>query len=651
MKTVILKRIRLLNFKGVRDLHVEFGAAETVVSGCNGSGKTTLFDAFTWVLFGKDSKGRKDFRIKTLSPDGEAVAKLPHEVEAVLEVDGEEVVLLRRFNEKWVKRRGSAVEEFSGHEEERLWNGVPCSVREYQNKVSGVCDENVFRMITAPAFFPNCKPDVQRAILVRIAGEVSDEEVAEGNPEFASLLKRLSGKDWSEYKRELAAKKRRLNAEAVGIPERISERLREMPEPLDYEALERELAAKEAELEEVEKILSDAGAAGEAKRKEMGEAVSKLYDLKIVVKDLEAEAEAAERAELKKAAEIHTAVEELSRSRDRWEKELEAARSDIAALKAKRAALLAEWRGISAEGVSFRDGDFVCPTCGRALDLDGVKRRKLEIEAAFNKDKSERLSANVRKGNQVKSEMEYLTQRCGELEFTLSEVSKEISEFEGKLSENPAPHSGGGWRAKLESDEGYIKALRDVVEQERILELMCESPMDLSAERSRKETLDLEVSSLKERLAGKERLERNKERISELESQLSAISEEVAGLEREEFSIQSFSKAKMEALESNINGLFEHVRFKLWERQINGGEVETCEAVVGGVPYSSLNSAMKVNAGLEIINAICLYEGVHAPIFIDNAESVSELCETSSQVIRLMVDAAYPDLWITKRDF
>lgn len=88
--------------------------------------------------------------------------------------------------------------------------------------------------------------------------------------------------------------------------------------------------------------------------------------------------------------------------------------------------------------------------------------------------------------------------------------------------------------------------------------------------------------------------------------------------------MDAFSKAKVEAVENRINGLFSLVRFKMFEQQINGGEVETCEATVNGVPYSDLNNAMKINAGLDIINAICKSEGVTAPIFIDNAESVNE---------------------------
>ena len=85
--------------------------------------------------------------------------------------------------------------------------------------------------------------------------------------------------------------------------------------------------------------------------------------------------------------------------------------------------------------------------------------------------------------------------------------------------------------------------------------------------------------------------------------------------------------------------MFNLVRFKMFEQQINGGEIETCEATVNGVPFSDLNDAMKINAGLDIINAICRENGIVAPIFIDNRESVSEITSVSAQIVNLFVDA------------
>ena len=80
MKQIIIKKITLKKFKGVSDLTADFNDTITTISGRNGLGKTTIFDAFTWLLFGKDSKERKNFDIKTYDADGKTIERIPHEV-------------------------------------------------------------------------------------------------------------------------------------------------------------------------------------------------------------------------------------------------------------------------------------------------------------------------------------------------------------------------------------------------------------------------------------------------------------------------------------------------------------------------------------------------------------------------------------------
>ena len=122
-------------------------------------------------LFGKNSDDRKDFGIKTKDADGNVIENVPHEVSAILLVNGEEITLCRRLVEKWQKKRGSAVAEFTGNTEERLFNDVPCSVKEWSEKIDNICTEQVFKFITNPLYFNQQKPDVQRAMLFRMAGQ------------------------------------------------------------------------------------------------------------------------------------------------------------------------------------------------------------------------------------------------------------------------------------------------------------------------------------------------------------------------------------------------------------------------------------------------------------------------------------------------
>ena len=94
--------------------------------------------------------------------------------------------------------------------------------------------------------------------------------------------------------------------------------------------------------------------------------------------------------------------------------------------------------------------------------------------------------------------------------------------------------------------------------------------------------------------------------------------------------------------------MFEIVKFRMFEKQVNGGEAETCEAMVNGVPFSDLNDAKKVNAGIDIINTICREKKCSAPIVIDNRESVTSILPTQSQIINLIVDSQCSTLKIER---
>ena len=639
-KRIIIKTLDLLNFKGINQRIVTLNGDITNILGRNGSGKTTIFDAFTYVLFGKDSRDRKDFNIKTLDKDNQPIPDIPHEVTCVLEVAGEEIELRRGYYEKWTTKRGSAQKEFTGHEEKRFYNGVPCSVKEFAEKIAAICDETVFKFITSPSYFTAQKTDVQRTMLFRMAGEVSDAEIARGNAEFEELLSHLTGKTLDEYKREIQAKKRRIRQEVESIPARIDERKRDAAQPEDWEALEAELKAKKERLADVEKQLSDIAAAAEAQGAARKDMYRKLTDI--------ASKKEARRYDITKELmkEYNDSVAERDRiNGDIRRKKAELARNEelqkdtekqLQKQQELREALLAEYRGINAETLNISEENFTCPTCGRKYELDEIEARQQEISEKFQRNKAERLAKNKEHGLRVKAEIGRLQGVLESLKAAAVSLDDEIE----KMSENPVfgrqlqkPEVDG----VVEQDKQYIELCNQETDLRNQLEQEPDAGQDNAELRQAKQVFADNISELKVRLSKRDVIAQNNARIAELETMLQQQSAELAELEGIEFTMAQFSKAKVNAVEGRINAMFQTVRFKMFEQQINGGEVETCEATVDGVPFSDLNNAAKINAGLDIINAICRSEGVYAPIFIDNAESVNELLPTQSQMVRLIV--------------
>ena len=371
MKEIILRRLSLLNFKGIRKLEINFDEHETNIYGANGSGKTTIFDAFRWLLFGKDGNDRKDFNIKTLDKSGRVIERLPHEVEAAIEVAGEEITLKKCFTEKWQKKRGSAVETFNGHMVECFYNEVPCSVTEYERKISAICDEQVFKLITNPLYFTAQRKDFQRGMLISMAGEISNDDIVAENPELADLVAALSGKTLEEYKREIANKKRRIKEGIDTIPARIDERKREIPVEADWAALEVEITDHQSRIEELDKQIADRSRAYNEITKVRQELARRLSERKSSLTAREYELKDKLLADYNNAKRAHdTAVQnEVQLRNERRIRALSLPRleSEVAQLTDQKENILKpEFRAICAEVFTAPDPDsFICPTCKR----------------------------------------------------------------------------------------------------------------------------------------------------------------------------------------------------------------------------------------------------------------------------------------------
>lgn len=642
MKEIVILRLTLLNFKGIRSLTVDFDEHETNIYGANAAGKTTVFDAFRWVLFGKDCNDRKDFNIKTIGADGKPIERLPHEVTADLVVDGEEISLKKCYVEKWTKKRGSAVETFSGHSVECYYNDVPYTVKEYEQKVSEICDEQVFKLITNPLFFTSQKKDFQRGMLIKLAGDITDQEVIDDNPDFAELVGMLSGKTIEELKREVNSKKRKIKDGIDSIPARIDERKRDMPEVRDWAALEQEIGRFRQRINEIEAQIADRSKAfneitkqKQVIAKELSSVKSRItartYELKDKLLANYNESRRAHDMAVQRATSLRNERQVKALALPRLEKELQA-------LKERREALIAEWRAIKAETFAEPDrNDFVCPTCKRPLEADDVEAKIEDLRISFNADKASRLERNKALGIETKNGIEAKENEIRTINEDCFKLDNEVAELENSNDYKVTP-TAPDVEPMIATDKELAELRRKENDLQTELDKEVAAPDTSDLQAQRQEVLN-SINGNSVLLRDKETIDNSNKRIHELEEEYKTSQDELARLEGIEFTIQQFCKARIELVESRINGMFELVRFKMYEQQINGGEIETCEATVDGVPFSDLNNAMKINAGLDIINAICRANGIVAPIFIDNRESVSDIVSTQSQIVNLIVDA------------
>lgn len=642
MKTIKLKSLSLVNFKGVREFHADFTNAVTLVSGENGTGKTTLYDAYLWLLFGKDSAGRSDFNVKTLDENGNPIYRLEHSVIGVFAIDGREVKLQRSLVEKWSKVNGST-DETMKDETQFFINDVRCGTKkEYQAEINEIIPEDIFRLITNPYLFPRLSPDDQKDMLLEIAGNISDSDVAALSPEFMALLDHINGNSLTKYAQEVAAKKKSCNDALKTIPASIETAQKLMPENEDWAELESELEAKKKALADIDAQLSDVNAAANAanRRKttlQQGQGAKRM-ELSRRQTEIRVQANADHNKAKGDLADMESALATKERQLKSKQDELKGVQDTIATLDKDIVALRAQFKEVAKEIFTAPATDsLVCPTCGEPLKGDNLTKQIEMLRGNFEQNKARRQkeiqSRGVPMGERLKEAKALEVRLTGQI----STLNDEVLDLKGKIeyAKNHIP-AAPDVDALIAKDAQCI-ALQNEIEQ-LDNEINAEiKPADTSELQEAKSMLSESIAELNQRLGKRETIKRCEREIKELEEKRIANNQAIADLEKWEDTYTQFLKAKDEMLYERINGLFSFVSFTFIKSQKNGGEKITCVCTVDGTPYPDVNAAGKLNAGLDIINALCKAKGYYAPIIIDNAESVNEIIPTQSQVIKLIV--------------
>lgn len=651
MTTVKVMKLVLINFKGQKHLEVNFNPDVTYITGDNATGKTTIMDAFLWVLFGKDSQNRADFNIKTLDAEGKAIHKLEHEVTAVIDVDGIQTAFRRCYKENWVKKRGAVEPVMDGHSVDYFVDDVPLSKREYDSRVSAICPEQLFRQITNPAYFPSLKMQDQRAMLFDIAGNITNDDVLnslitiKNKHDYDPLINALnSRKSLDDFKKQTVSQKNLIKKEVSDIPGRIEENNRNMPEAQDWDAIRAQIAEKKSQIQDYDAQIADLSKASESVSAHKNSLRTKINDNLNRIDTLKREVRKSANEEYETwYLLLQDKKNELSRSEgsiNSLSGTLEYQKKEVGFLNQQKQGLLNVYHQSKEEEFSVNEDELICPTCGRLFDGDDYASRLETMRNNFNNKKIQKIDANVSEGKRLAGRIEDAEKLVAETEQKLTDAVKlkdslqrEIEQMESHKPEQIQPEDA----EKLLSENVEYQSL-----QKQITEWTGDlnkpySLADTSDLRSKKNDLQLEVDTLNRELAKEDQIIRTEKRNEELEQQLRSMQQDIAACEQIEMTILEFMKAKVSLVEQRINSAFSYVKFKLFDTQVDGTEYDTCECMVDGTPYSDLNTAKKMNAGIDIINALCRAKGVTAPIFIDNRESVSELISCPSQLINLMV--------------
>jgi len=203
----------------------------------------------------------------------------------------------------------------------------------------------------------------------------------------------------------------------------------------------------------------------------------------------------------------------------------------------------------------------------------------------------------------------------------------------------------------VESTPEYAQMQERIMKiREDIANMQADSNTAIMAIQKEIDTLTDAITALEQAAARLEARKNGEKRIEDLKAEERRLAAEFEELERQIYLTEEFIRAKVQMLEEKINSKFRMARFKLFEVQVNGALAECCETTFNGVPYSNLNNGARLNIGLDIINTLSEHYGFAPPVWLDNAESVTNILPTKGQQIRLIVSAADKKLRVELAD-
>jgi len=654
MKNIVLKSLELKNFKSFRHAKFDdFNEKENFIYGKNGAGKSTLFDAFLWLLFGKDANDRKDYEVKPLDENNQVQKQIDVEVHATLLINNEEVTLSRIYKEKWQKVKGAEEKTFKGHETELIFNQVPVSLKEFNAKVAEISEESLFKLITNPSAFESLDWKKKREVLVSIAGEVSDEELFNSDADFKELSFKLTNKTLDEYDTQLKASIKKSKQEKEDTPARIDELKNSKIEDVDFAKIDSDIQEKETKISDIDSELENASKSVQ----NIVDANTKVQQEIQKLNSQKSEIEIGLRNQAKKECFVDTSSIDALKSKlknsqtmlqnsnnylSSLQQNISNYESSIKALETDKGDLVAKYNLENAKVFDAEKYSCTCPNCQTKFVYND------EPEKEFNLEKNQKLSKIIEQGNLIKSKIEQYKSQVEKVLLDLAIPAEDIKKYQSEIdslksqiqtetSNLQSPKNEEEVYQTLINDDAQLSKLK--IEIATLLSKIKEvKQADNSELKEQKQTLQTEIKQLIE-LKGKSSVNESiHNRIKELANREKELSQIIANLEKEQFVIERFKKVKTESLEKSVNEKFEYVTFKLFEEQVNGGLNPTCITLVNGVPFGSANTAGRINAGLDIINTLCKVNEINAPVFLDNRESVSELIPTESQIISLIVD-------------
>ena len=610
MKTVI-KQIILQNFKSCKNATYTFDGKNATVSGQNGAGKTTIATAFYWVFADKDTELKSNPPIRPLDAE-----ECTPRVDIVFDIDGREVSVAKLQKQT---KKGNSVSLSNTYEV----NAVEYGERDFKAKMNeyGI-DFDLFLPLSHTDVFTGQKSADMRKVLFAMASEKSDKEIADLTDGASDVAKLLENYTVEEVKAMQNATLRKIK-EVYG---KDGEILRAKIEGMEQSKVDVDVAELELQRSYLKGQIALCKEEQEDVSKQFEE-YQKLSDgimeLKFAEGDLQRKAN---EENIKARREIEDNISDkkfLLRQTEKTvsdtENCIELSKRTAEKISENLKEIREKWKAEN-ERV-FDENSLVCSYCGQEYPVN----KKEQLRAEFESHKSEELKAITGNGNLIKGRMDKEKETISNLEKELSEHKKSlemlntsIADLEKQLSELPTS-------IDISETEEYKIIQSQIAEKEQSMSQMNNADDIRKQLKADESELQAQLTECEKKIALSENNDAIDGQIADLRAKQIEYEQNKANCEKILYQLDLVSKRKNELLTDDINKHFDIVHWQMFEYQKNGEIKDCCIPLIDGKRFGeSTNKGREILAKLDIIKGLQKFYGQHYPVFLDNAESLSE---------------------------